>query len=108
MRGGWGLDALGKFFRRRRRRRRRPPGVGGGGGEGGSLRGGSPLKILRGGWGEDEASPPTRSKALAHVQALADVQVLPMNISEIAHEYIRNCFPRNQITKMRLKRIFVI
>ena len=23
MRGGWGLDALGKFFRRRRRRRRR-------------------------------------------------------------------------------------
>ena len=27
MRGGWGLDALGKFFRRRRRRRRRrrPP-----------------------------------------------------------------------------------
>ena len=31
MRGGWGLDALGKFFRRRRRRRRRrPPGVGGG------------------------------------------------------------------------------
>ena len=31
-----------------------------------------------------------------------------MNISEIAHEYIRNCFSRNQITKMRLKRIFVI
>ena len=28
MRGGWGLDALGKFFRRRRRRRRRPPGFG--------------------------------------------------------------------------------
>ena len=28
MRGGWGLDALGKFFRRRRRPR--PPGVGGG------------------------------------------------------------------------------
>ena len=26
MRGGWGLDALGKFFHRRRRRRRRPPG----------------------------------------------------------------------------------
>ena len=26
MRGGWGLDALGKFFRRRRRRR--PPGFG--------------------------------------------------------------------------------
>ena len=24
VRGGWGLDALGKFFRRRRRRRRRP------------------------------------------------------------------------------------
>ena len=24
MRGGWGLDALGKFFRRRRRRRPRP------------------------------------------------------------------------------------
>ena len=29
VRGGWGLDALGKFFCRRRRRRR-PPGVGGG------------------------------------------------------------------------------
>ena len=29
MHGGWGLDALGKFFRRRRRRRRRrPPGFG--------------------------------------------------------------------------------
>ena len=29
MRGGWGLYALGKFFRRRHRRRRpRPPGVG--------------------------------------------------------------------------------
>ena len=28
VRGGWGLDALGKFFRRRRRRRRRPPGIG--------------------------------------------------------------------------------
>ena len=31
MRGGWGLDAPGKFFRRRRRRRRRrrhPPGFG--------------------------------------------------------------------------------
>ena len=30
MRGGWGLDALGKFSRRRRRRRRRrrPPGFG--------------------------------------------------------------------------------
>ena len=30
MRGGWGVDALGKFFRRRRRRRRRrrPPGFG--------------------------------------------------------------------------------
>ena len=30
MREGWGLDALGKFFRRRRRlrRRRRPPGFG--------------------------------------------------------------------------------
>ena len=31
MRGGWGLDALGKFFRHRRRhrcRRRRPPGFG--------------------------------------------------------------------------------
>ena len=29
MRGGWGLDALGKFLRRRRRRRRRrPPGFG--------------------------------------------------------------------------------
>ena len=27
MRGGWGLDALRKFFRRRRRRRR-PPGFG--------------------------------------------------------------------------------
>ena len=26
MRGGWGFDALGKFFRRRRRRR--PPGFG--------------------------------------------------------------------------------
>ena len=26
VRGGWGLDALGKFFRRRRRRR--PPGLG--------------------------------------------------------------------------------
>ena len=26
MRGGWGLDALGKFFRCRRRRRRRPLG----------------------------------------------------------------------------------
>ena len=25
MRGGWDLDALGKFFRRRRRRRRRRP-----------------------------------------------------------------------------------
>ena len=24
VRGGWDLDALGKFFRRRRRRRRRP------------------------------------------------------------------------------------
>ena len=28
MRGGWGLDALEKFFRRRRRRSRRPPGFG--------------------------------------------------------------------------------
>ena len=28
MPGGWGLDALGKFFRRRRYRRRRPPGFG--------------------------------------------------------------------------------
>ena len=28
MHGGWGLDALEKFFRRRRRRRRRPPGFG--------------------------------------------------------------------------------
>ena len=28
VRGGWGLDALGKFFRRRRRRRRRRPGFG--------------------------------------------------------------------------------
>ena len=27
VRGGWGLDALEKFFRRRRRRRRRPPGM---------------------------------------------------------------------------------
>ena len=30
VRGGWGLDNLGEFFRRRRRRR--PPGVVGGGG----------------------------------------------------------------------------
>ena len=28
MRGGWGLDALEKFFRRRRRRRCRLPGLG--------------------------------------------------------------------------------
>ena len=28
MHGGWGLDALEKFFRRRRRRRRRPPAFG--------------------------------------------------------------------------------
>ena len=39
VRGGWGLDALGKFFRRRRRRRR-PPG------------GGEFFKLWGGSWGE--------------------------------------------------------
>ena len=107
MRGGWGLDALGKFFRRRRRRRRRPPGVGGGGGKWGSLRGRSPLKILRGGLGGGEA-PPNTLPGFGVRPGFGARPGLPMNISEIAHEYIRDCFPRNQITKMRLKRIFVI
>ena len=80
----------------------------GGGGEVGEFEGAEPPQDSQGGFGGGAKPPPTRCQALAHVQALADVQVLPMNISEIAHEYIRNCFSRNQITKMRLKRIFVI
>ena len=56
MRGGWNLDALGKFFRRRRRRRRRrPPGVGGEG----EFEGAKPPEDSQGGLGGGEAPPNT-------------------------------------------------
>ena len=101
------MDALGKFFRRRRRRRRRPPGVGGWGGGMGEFEGAEPPQDSQGGFGGGEA-PPNTLPGFGVRPGFGARPGLPMNISEIAHEYIRNCFSRNQITKMRLKRIFVI
>ena len=67
----------------------------------GEFEGAKPPQDSQGGFGGGEAPPNT-------LPGFGARPGLPMNISEIAHEYIRNCFPRNQITKMRLKRIFVI
>ena len=79
----------------------------GGGGEVGEFEGAEPPQDSQGGFGGGEA-PPNTLPGFGVRPGFGARPGLPMNISEIAHEYIRNCFPRNQITKMRLKRIFVI
>ena len=77
------------------------------GGEVGEFEGAEPPQDSQGGFGGGEA-PPNTLPGFGVRPGFGARPGLPMNISEIAHEYIRNCFPRNQITKMRLKRIFVI
>ena len=87
MRGGWDLDALGKFFRRRRRRRR-PPGVGG------EFEGACPLKTLRGCLGGGAKPPSTTLRTLAHAETLAfpEIECTKTRNPQAAHLCAFVCF----------------
>ena len=63
-----------------------------GGGGVGEFEGAEPPQDSQGGFGGGEA-PPNTLPGFGVRPGFGARPGLPMNISEIAHEYIRNCFP---------------